>query len=89
MLASRLIAAYVHIGVYLVVIPLPLVADHPVFTRPSQVANDQDFQIQGEYVGKLGDGRQLGLQVVALGDGRFEGYLYPGGLPGDVHTNPG
>ena len=38
---------------------------------------DPDFTVQGEYVGK-----GLGLQLVALGGGRFDGYLFEGGLPG-------
>ena len=47
---------------------------------------DQDFHVQGEYLGDLGFRRRsrvgLGLQVVALGDGQFQGVGYPGGLPG-------
>ena len=38
---------------------------------------DPDFEVQGEYVGK-----GLGLQLVALGGGKFDGYLFEGGLPG-------
>lgn len=47
---------------------------------------DQDYWYQGEYKGgaKLGITAQVcfGLQVVALGDGNFEGKLLMGGLPG-------
>lgn len=38
---------------------------------------DSDFAVQGEYVGN-----RVGLQLVALGDGKFDGYLFEGGLPG-------
>jgi hypothetical protein len=51
---------------------------------PSKV--DKDFAVQGEYVGDVEtpDGKvRWGVQVVALGDGKFFGAFYPGGLPGD------
>jgi Domain of Unknown Function (DUF1080) len=40
-----------------------------------------DFQLQGEYIGKLGDD-SFGVQVIAHGNGKFDGVIYPGGLPG-------
>lgn len=40
-----------------------------------------DFLIQGEY-GSAKAGAAAGVQVVALGDGRFEAYLLQDGLPG-------
>uniref|UniRef100_A0A7C2K070 DUF1080 domain-containing protein n=1 Tax=Schlesneria paludicola TaxID=360056 RepID=A0A7C2K070_9PLAN len=56
-------------------------------TDPSQA--DADFAIQGEYSGSAclwGCRQQMGLQVVALGDGRFDALLYPGGLPGNGYN---
>lgn len=47
---------------------------------------DADFALQGEYAGTLyvsGQGsRNVGLQVVALGGGKFDAMYYAGGLPG-------
>jgi hypothetical protein len=47
---------------------------------------DGDFAYQGEYAGQFRVGRSgylaCGLQVVALGGGKFEGAVLRGGLPG-------
>lgn len=53
-------------------------------TDLSQV--DADFHLQGEYFGSVEqdifDASNMGLQVVALGDGQFDASLLRGGLPG-------
>jgi hypothetical protein len=51
-----------------------------VFTDPEKAG--ADFRIQGEYEGRLGKEALCGLQLVALGEGRFEGVIYSKGLPG-------
>jgi hypothetical protein len=59
-------------------------AQNDAAADPSKV--DNDFAIQGEYAGSVDtpDGLQRwGAQIVALGDGKFFGAFYPGGLPGD------
>ncbi len=63
-----------------------LEAQGPVYSRPRQASQDADFSIQGEYVGEVDDSGEklpVGLQIVALGKGRFQGTGYLGGLPGD------
>lgn len=43
-----------------------------------------DYQSQGEYLGSSEDGEiKLGAQIIALGEGKFAGRFYIGGLPGD------
>jgi len=55
------------------------------YTDPKNA--DEDFAFQGEYSGVIdtGDGEEqgFGLQVVALGEGKFKAVAYFGGLPGD------
>jgi hypothetical protein len=41
-----------------------------------------DFAVQGEYAGATKAGKQLGIQVIALGDHEFRAVFEPGGLPG-------
>ena len=49
------------------------------FTDPAQT--DDDFAIQGEYVGEI-DGKTYGVQIWAQGGGKFEAVSHLGGLPG-------
>ena len=59
-------------------------AKGPAYTDPAKT--DSDFAFQGEYTGTLksNDGdRKFGLQVIALGGGKFHAVGYHGGLPGD------
>ncbi len=47
------------------------------------LAVDEDFAFQGEYVGDLaGSDEKLGVQVIAIGKGKFKATGYHGGLPG-------
>ncbi len=43
---------------------------------------DADYPIQGEYIGQVAGLGEAGLQVVALGDQKFDAFLLRGGLPG-------
>jgi hypothetical protein len=59
-------------------------SDQGFWTLEEAEAGDPDFDVQGEYVGMIaGDARRaIGVQVIALGDGRFHAVFLPGGLPG-------
>lgn len=58
---------------------------NPAITDPAKA--DADFAVQGEYAGELpgddGTARKFGVQVIALGTGKFRAVGYRGGLPGD------
>ncbi len=78
--ASRFLA----ISAVLCLIPaLALGDDSPTYTDPAKA--DADFAYQGEYevTAKTDEGDvKIGLQLVALGDGKFRAIGYMGGLPG-------
>ena len=53
---------------------------YPTFTDAKRAG--PDYQVQGEYVGKVGNKIKIGVQVIALGKGNFYGVVHTGGLPG-------
>ena len=64
---------------------LAVAAKPTAYTDPQKT--DADFQVQGEYVGELlgdddEDHEKFGMQVIALGGGKFRLVAYEGGLPG-------
>lgn len=59
-------------------------AKGPAFTNPEEAG--VDYQIQGEYLGRVKTEERdqvWGVQVIALGDGKFDLVGFAGGLPGD------
>jgi hypothetical protein len=67
-------------GLLSLLLPALALAAGPTYTDPQQT--DGDFPYQGEYAGSIGDVK-IGLQVIALGKGKFHAVAYHGGLPGD------
>ena len=62
----------------------PAKAKGPAYTDPAKT--DADFAFQGEYSGDLRRDTgniKIGVQVIALGGGKFDAVGYHGGLPGD------
>ena len=55
-----------------------------VFLDPAKAG--PDFKVQGEYLGENSEGERIGLNIVALGDGKFKAVGFEGGLPGDGWT---
>jgi hypothetical protein len=54
-----------------------------VFTDPKKAGID--FELQGEYLGEIESDsgrRPMGVQLIALGEGKFRGVGFHGGLPG-------
>ena len=61
-----------------------IIAKGPRYTDPKKT--DVDFEFQGEYSGSVGvdgDTHKVGVQLIALGKGKFKSVAYLGGLPGD------
>lgn len=71
----------------LLLLAAPVLAADPktAYSDPEKAAEDPDFKTQGEYLGAVAhDGTEtpLGVQVIALGDGKFQATSFRGGLPG-------
>lgn len=71
---------FVRATLVLLLLAVAASAAGPVYTDPEKT--DDDFAVQGEYVGKVRD-QKFGVQVVALGHGKFRSVGYRGGLPGE------
>ncbi len=73
------------------VLPAPApAAQKPRPAKPAAYTSAEeaglDYQLQGEYSGLIAGGfrqKRMGVQVVALGDGKFRVVELAGGLPGD------
>jgi hypothetical protein len=54
--------------------------EKPVFTDPATA--NEDYAVQGEYWAENSPLGPIGAQIIALGQGQFDGNFYIGGLPG-------
>lgn len=67
-------------------LPASLIAAEKGKAITSLADVDQDFHVQGEYLGSISDEhcrcRAVGIQVVAMGNGEFTAVEYEDGLPG-------
>src|ERR1044072_8733531 len=76
------------LAVLCVALSVSLALAGPTYTDPQKA--DDDFAFQGEYVGTVKDGeeeKKVGIQVIALGKGKFRAVVYHHGLPGDGWDN--
>lgn len=65
-------------------VSLAFAQDQPTYTDPKEAG--PDYALQGEYTGEIPreDGViKYGVQIIALGDGKFRSVAHEGGLPGD------
>ena len=72
-------------GLLVITLIVPALAKDATYIDPTKT--DADFAYQGEYVGELlgdkdEDHEKFGMQVIALGGGKFRLVAYEGGLPG-------
>lgn len=72
------------VAVYIATVYTLANAADEVYDSPKSAQANPDFLLQGEYASQ-----NLGLQVVALGNGQFTTVKYPGGLPGAGWTGDG
>ena len=69
------------VGTWIAVADIHAQGNKVVATDLTQV--DADYYLMGEYVGYVDGFGEMGLQVVAEGDGQFAARAYRGGLPGN------
>ncbi len=60
--------------------PLHAADNYPTFLN--KVSAGPDLAVQGEYVATVGKSYRIGIQIIAMGNGTFEGVAHGGGLPG-------
>lgn len=92
--AGRELFQLLSVGCVLAALAIPVSAqdDDQTFVNDQTLVNDTkvkqdaDFLDQGEYAGSVklwGCDCSIGLQVMALGEGKFDALIYRGGLPGN------
>ena len=72
---------FAFVGTWIAVADVHAQGNKVVATDLTQV--DADYYLMGEYVGYVDGFGEMGLQVVAEGDGQFAARAYQSGLPGN------
>ncbi len=83
---TRLARLQVFVVVFALINTAAMGAEKAPVADVKQVAADPQFAVQGEYAGAVKSGTReikYGIQVIALGDGKYRAVVYRNGLPGE------
>ncbi len=85
-MSSRLAKLAASVVVFAFIGTVAVRAEKAPAADPKKVEADPQFAVQGEYEGEInsGDGKvKFGIQVIALGEGKYRAVVHRNGLPGE------